>query len=500
MNRKQVILATILIVVGLVGVASVQMLWLQSAIRDREQVFDRKAYEAMDEIAQGIEELEYHPMLGQLFSDITTGTTGINKENDSIRQLLNQEGMMPDSMILIENESGNYYRIYQSGVDSVSYVDISQQKINNLLEAQMGELQQMLMREMISLRPISEIIDTSGLNKLIKNALRNKGLKTHFNYGITEFADNNFVLISEKADLSELFRTKYSIKLFPRSLVDGNKYLKISFPDQQSFLLKTMTGQLLSSFLFFVMIIAAFGLSYRVIFKQKRLSDMKTDFINNMTHELKTPIATISLASEMLKDPVISSIESSRLKYAGVIFEENKRLANHVEQVLQIARLEKGELQLNFNDTDLHEIIQNVIKQFDLICDEYEGEITSDLKASPSILKLDEMHFSNVIKNLLDNAFKYNDKKPKIHISTQNIRDGIQILVKDNGIGLSKEDQHKVFEKFYRVQRGNVHDTKGFGLGLNYVKSIVEAHHGRVTIDSKLKEGTTFAISLPYNS
>jgi signal transduction histidine kinase len=227
---------------------------------------------------------------------------------------------------------------------------------------------------------------------------------------------------------------------------------------------------------------------------------MKTDFINNMTHELKTPIATISLASEMLKDPVISSIESSRLKYAGVIFEENKRLANHVEQVLQIARLEKGELQLNFNDTDLHEIIQNVIRQFDLICEEYEGEITSDLKASPSILKLDEMHFSNVIKNLLDNAFKYNDKKPKIHISTQNIRDGIQILVKDNGIGLSKEDQHKVFEKFYRVQRGNVHDTKGFGLGLNYVKSIVEAHHGRVTIDSKLKEGTTFAISLPYNS
>lgn len=227
---------------------------------------------------------------------------------------------------------------------------------------------------------------------------------------------------------------------------------------------------------------------------------MKTDFINNMTHELKTPIATISIASEMLKDNSISESKENRAKYAGIIFDENKRLYNHVEQVLQIARLEKGELQLNIEDRDIHEIIQASAKRFHLILEELNGKIELHLNAENHIFKLDEMHFTAAINNLIDNAIKYNDKVPLIKINTFNIPSGIQIEVVDNGVGLSKVEQQKIFEKFYRVTKGNVHDTKGFGLGLSYVQSIIDKHAGKIWVESKPKEGSKFIIQLPENN
>jgi two-component system phosphate regulon sensor histidine kinase PhoR len=218
-----------------------------------------------------------------------------------------------------------------------------------------------------------------------------------------------------------------------------------------------------------------------------------------MTHELKTPIATISIASEMLKDNSISASQENRAKYAGIIFDENKRLYNHVEQVLQIARLEKGELQLNLEDRDIHTIITATAARFNLILEELDGKIELHLDAKNPIVKIDEMHFTNAINNLIDNAIKYNDKSPLIKINTQNTTTGIQIEVQDNGVGLSKEDQQKIFEKFYRVTKGNVHDTKGFGLGLSYVQSIVDKHLGKIWAESKLKEGSKFIIQLPTN-
>lgn len=224
---------------------------------------------------------------------------------------------------------------------------------------------------------------------------------------------------------------------------------------------------------------------------------MKTDFINNMTHELKTPIATISIASEMLKDNSISESKENRAKYAGIIFDENKRLYNHVEQVLQIARLEKGELQLNLEDRDVHEIIKTTTNRFQLILEELNGKFELNLNATSYIYKIDEMHFTAAINNLIDNAIKYNDKVPLIKINTFNTTTGIQIDIKDNGVGLSKDEQQKIFEKFYRVTKGNVHDTKGFGLGLSYVQSIIDKHEGKVWVESKPKEGSTFSIQIP---
>lgn len=478
MKERKLIISILLIAIGLLGLVVVQTLWLKAALKSKELEFEQKVYESLELISRSIEDLEHRPFMTDLLLEIRKKRKAfapmvkVNEDTSGIPLATNEE--------------------------LAELMDITEEEMNEALQQQLEEFQQLMMKEMISTRPIQDIIDTSRLHGLIDEILLSKGLKTKYDYGITEYADNNFVLVSEKADLVGLYQTPYSIKLFPRSVVDGNKYLKLHFPKQEDYLLASFAWPIAVSFAFIVMIIAAFFLSFRIIFQQKKLSDMKTDFINNMTHELKTPIATISLASEMLRDKEISSSEDNRLKYAGIIFEENKRLANNVEQVLQIARLEKGELQLNLSDTDVHQVISSVIHQFALICEENEGIIHANLKAAKPILKADEMHLTNAIKNLVDNAFKYNDKKPVIQISTSDAPNGIMIYVKDNGIGLRKEDQARIFEKFYRVQKGNIHDTKGFGLGLNYVKSIVEAHHGTITVDSKLKEGTTFAIYLPY--
>lgn len=490
MNRQLFIFSCVLIVVGLLGVSVVQTLWLKAAIENRKADFDQRVYESMEEIAFGIDNLDYHPFIEEFIQKIS---------HDTISDNTYKRWMKEDS--LGRHVHGHTHkRLAPPPVPEQLGGGISREEFNKIYQTQIQDFQQMLVREMITIRPIEEIIDIEQLQDLIQKVLIQHGIKTQFNFGITEYADNNFVYLSEGADLTALFHSEYTTKLFRKSIFDNHKLLKITFPEKKKFLLNSFLMPIISSLIFLVMIIIAFVVSFKIIFNQKKLSDMKTDFINNMTHELKTPIATISLASEMLKDKSISSVESSRMRYAGIIFDENKRLANHVEQVLQIARLEKGELQLNKELRDINQIISSVVHHFDLIGQDYDAQIVTDLKADPHHLTVDEMHLTNTIKNLVDNALKYNDKKPFITISTSNYDQGIVISVKDNGIGLSKENQKRIFEKFYRVQGGNIHDTKGFGLGLNYVKSIVDAHNGTISVESKLKEGTTITLYLPYKS
>lgn len=490
MNKNLILFTSILLFFGLFGIGVVQIFWLKSAIKSREQDFDKAVYEAMNEMSMQIEDLSYKPIINKLFSSQKVHMN----ENGEVFIELSED---------YDNSAKDELPAYSNNVPYSndfleSHAAYHQQWNNNKneLPTDIDNLQQFMAQQMTSLQPLNELLDTSKLNEIIGQALRCHGIKASYSYGVTEYAPNNFVLLSKNAPLVELYKTPYSIELFRRSVFDENKSLKILLPDKKKYLYSSMSPMILSSSVFFLMVVGAFILSFQIIFKQKKLSDMKTDFINNMTHELKTPIATISIASEMLKDNGISASEDNRAKYAGIIFDENKRLYNHVEQVLRIARLEKGELQLNLEDSDIHEIIKTTAKRFNLILEELNGVIELNPQATNSIFKVDEMHITNVINNLIDNAIKYNDKNPLIKINTFNTSSGIQIEVIDNGVGLSKDDQQKVFEKFYRVGKGNVHDTKGFGLGLSYVQSIIEKHHGKVWVESKLKEGSKFIIQL----
>jgi two-component system phosphate regulon sensor histidine kinase PhoR len=224
---------------------------------------------------------------------------------------------------------------------------------------------------------------------------------------------------------------------------------------------------------------------------------MKTDFVNNMTHEFKTPISTISVSSEMLIKSAVSKNPEKVKKYAKIIFDENVRLKNQVERVLQIASIDKGEYNLRMNPIDLHNIIESCVSNFEVVIAEKKGKIYTDLKADMHIITADRHHMTNVINNLLDNANKYSEEKPEIRISTENSEGRIEISIKDNGMGMSKESQKHIFKKFHRIQTGDIHDIKGFGLGLYYVYTVVEAMGGSVFVVSELNKGSEFKISFP---
>ncbi|MCB0501646.1 MAG: HAMP domain-containing histidine kinase, partial [Bacteroidetes bacterium] len=337
-----------------------------------------------------------------------------------------------------------------------------------------------------------------NLKNIINETLAKKSIHTEFEFGVTEYTLNNFVFVSSGAALEELYDTKYSVTLFKGNIYESAKQLMLTFPNRRQYMLNSLWLPLSFSTLFLLLVIGSFGLALYIILRQKQLSAMKMDFINNMTHELKTPISTISLASQMLKDEGIAAQSASRLKYAGMIYDENKRLANQVEKVLQMARMENGDIKYNKNPIDVHELLEIALNQFYIQVEDSGGELIQSLNAKESIIMADELHLTNVVNNLLDNALKYNDKEvPVIEVSTALDGDDILISVEDNGMGLKKDELNKIFDQFYRVNKGDVHDTKGFGIGLSYVKSIVQAHNGTITVQSQFSKGTTFTIRLP---
>jgi two-component system phosphate regulon sensor histidine kinase PhoR len=248
-----------------------------------------------------------------------------------------------------------------------------------------------------------------------------------------------------------------------------------------------------------VIIIFAFTYTIQTIFKQKNLSEIKNDFISNMTHELKTPISTISLACEALNDKDITN-PITKTNYINMISQENKRLGVLVESVLKSATWDKADLKLKLEEFDLHEIIDGVVNNILIQVTSKNGTIIKNLLANQHLINADKVHITNMIYNLLDNANKYTPSNPEITISTENIRQGILITVSDNGIGIKKENFNKIFEKFYRVPTGNIHNVKGFGLGLSYVKALIEKHDGEIQVTSELGKGSSFNIYLPFDS
>ncbi len=277
--------------------------------------------------------------------------------------------------------------------------------------------------------------------------------------------------------------------------------LSVYFPEERQLIVRKMfLWVLILSGVFLLVVIVSFLVFILTIMKQKKLSEMKNDFINNMTHEFKTPISTISVASEMLMKPAIQSSSEKTSRYANVIFDENLRLRNQVEQVLNISMLEKSEFKLKVSPVDIHRIIENTIDIFKVILKDHSGVVHADLYAIRSEIEADEVHVINMFSNLLDNALKYSGGRPEISITTRDAEKGIVIIISDKGIGISSENIKHIFRKFYRVHTGDVHDVKGFGLGLFYVKTVVDAHKGYIKVKSELKKGSTFEVYLPYKS
>ena len=347
---------------------------------------------------------------------------------------------------------------------------------------------------------IEDRIDLQLVDSLLREELRDKGVSAKLKFGVFDARQSpEMVPESSQAYDEELSKSPFRVQLFPWEFENNPYFLKVHFPHQRRYLLQTMWLMLMVSAVLILTIMFAFSYTITTIFRQKKISEIKNDFINNMTHELKTPISTISLACEALSDPVMRSSEKRMKNFVRMISDENKRLGVLVENVLRSAILDRGEMDLNVDRINLHELAQNVIKNIAIQVNKKGGSIKTDLQAVNPVIMGDRIHLTNVIYNMLDNAIKYSPDSPLVKVSTKDHRNGMLISFSDKGIGVSKENQKKIFDKLYRVPTGDIHDVKGFGLGLSYVKVIVEKHHGEIWVESELNKGSTFNIYLPAN-
>lgn len=336
-------------------------------------------------------------------------------------------------------------------------------------------------------------IDTNLLGFLLRNEFDKRNIVADYEYGVYDCSDQcmmggNYISPTKN-------KIPVSLNELPALKMDGY-YFGVRFPQIEA----NLIGQMgIWGFSSVVMLVVIFFFVYTlfVILKQRRLSEVQKDFINNMTHEFKTPLSTIAISTAVLKDPSIIHNPERLLNYATIIENESSRLKQQVERVLQMARTEKSDAVLKKEKSDLHELIRDAVKNISTFLQSQTGTIDIYLKASHSLVEVDKLHFTNVIHNLLDNAIKYSEASPVISVSTLNQGKNFIIEVKDNGIGISSENRKKIFHRFYRVPTGNLHDVKGFGLGLNYVKLIVKAHKGKITVQSDPDGGSTFTIVLP---
>jgi two-component system, OmpR family, phosphate regulon sensor histidine kinase PhoR len=344
-------------------------------------------------------------------------------------------------------------------------------------------------------RPILQRIQPGYLDSLIRKELTDKGVNLDYSFGI-----QSSPMAWSYTSSPEIKQQKavFEAALFPNDLHPSKNVLKIYFPDSAAFIWQTMGLSLAGSGLLLLVMIGCFYFAVLTILRQKKLALVKNDFINNMTHEFKTPITSISLATQLLQEELKPGKNESMLRYLGIIKEENTRLGQQVERVLQTAQMEREEITLKRKSVDVTALIQHVAEINGPLLDSVNGVLSLQLADLPPQISLDEVHISNVLNNLIDNAVKYSPANPKVEISAQQQEQGVLIAVKDQGIGMPKEALSDIFDAFYRVPTGNVHNVKGFGLGLSYVKKIVEAHGGKVHVKSKLGDGSTFEIYLPY--
>ena len=342
--------------------------------------------------------------------------------------------------------------------------------------------------------PIEERINNRELNATLKEELERNNINIDYKYGVY----NN--------DLATKLKSGYytvnpvisqSYPLFINNDGISNFTLYIDFPDKNKHILSDISNILLLSLFFIFIIVVAFSSSLYQLVKQKKISEIKTDFINNMTHEFKTPIATINLALDAIKNPRIINDNDKVLRYVRMIREENKRMHGQVENVLRISKLEKDQLEISKVATDMHDIVEEAISHVDLLVKDQEGNITTHLHALQSEVLGNHLHLTNVMVNILENALKYSDDKPNIEVFTESTSKFFIVKVKDDGIGMSKNAQKYAFNKFYREYKGDIHNVKGHGLGLAYVKEIIENHQGTVFVESEKGKGSTFTVKIP---
>lgn len=453
--------------------------------------------EALQYLGQTLEGLDYHSDKNQLQTledKVLPGKTNIDSVTDKL-QLTAKNLTKPE--IKLSNGHG------KATIEETSrYL---QEKFRQNFSRSKTILDQAVFRWMKESenKEISERVDFDELNSILEKMLMNNGVELPFYYNIVDKQgkiiyrcnkDLEAGVPNENIDVKD--SNIYTQKLFPSEDTNRSVFLQVTFPTKQNYILSSM-NLLFPSLVLVVLILVIFIVAIIIIFRQKQLNSMKNDFVNNMTHELKTPISSISLASQMLQDPSVGKTPQTLVHISKVIHDETKRLSYMVEKVLQMAIFEKEKSFLRLKEAKVNPMISEIVNNFSLKVTSKGGQITTKLKAANDMALVDEVHFTNVVFNLMDNALKYCDKAPLLTVETWNEKDNLLISIEDNGIGIHKDDLKRIFEKFYRVSTGNLHNVKGFGLGLAYVRKIVTEHKGNIKVESEPNIGTKFTIIIP---
>lgn len=464
MNKRNIIILSVLSALVLIGMVALQLYWIKSSVKIKEADFKDDIYRSFAIVMKKVDQLEKEKKRAEMYKYLSDLYKNKPLESDSNFQ------------------SYYFQQQYNNGQLSISFSNPN-----------MGK-----QFEKIVTNPVFKKKESArkSLDSIIYKVLDKQNIKTKYYFNVFDNNNNKFLLNSKQGNLDNYKNSKFSFPFYSNNLFQ-QYYLTIYFPNEKGFLLRRMGFMLSLSTVLILSLISLFTYTIYTIVKQKKLSEMKNDFINNMTHEFKTPISTVSLACQALSDNEIQKTPELYNSYINIIDQENKRLGSMAEKILKTAIIDKGELKLKTEEFNIDQLIEESIKNFKLQIEERGGQLITNFNSDIKNIKADRNLIGDVILNLVENANKYTPENPKIIISTSSTDEWLMISVKDNGIGISKSNQQKIFDKLYRVPKGNIHDVKGFGLGLSFVKAIVDAHNGEVKVESQIRKGSNFIIYLP---
>lgn len=504
MSAKPYHLIFALLLCSVLCILVLQGFWIRNFYVQKKDEFGKTTYAALEQVAAQLRERqnlraasdrivvnrEVKPKTGRHIISTTTSYAQLHAANKgqpgiSIVELSNiKNGLkgisITDSVVKVR--SGNITVVTKSRSAAVSEHN---QEVDALVDKMLSELRVMDAGER----------NADTLRHLIRRVFQNKGFFLPFEFALEKIDSAKTEVLARSPgfdDQARFFMTDLSMG----HVFSNHQYLLVQFPGENDFVFAAMKNTLLLSLVFSLLIIGVFYYTIRLILRQKKLSEVKADFVNNLTHELKTPIATISLAVDSIGNPQVKNNEALFKNYTRILKEENKKLNDHVERVLQLALLDKGGLKLYKKPVNLVSLIEAAIQGFQLQIEEQKADVRFVPPASELVVKADAFHLQTVFSNLLDNALKYARGEARVTVTLHQLPGEVQVKFRDNGIGIDAQLQEKVFERFYRVQGGDLHDVKGFGLGLSYARSVVEAHGGRLVLHSQKGKGSEFIIQL----
>lgn len=505
MSKKIITWVCVVLPFSFIGLVFMQVRWIVEACKLRDSMFDQTVVRCIDNVISRLETDELVESRNGVMSQSRNFTTFAKNRGEG----KDRHGSDEISLTFRLDNFGFYRFDATKGGDLASIetgvVDASSVLGNDMLANSYTALNSVLSRKlrlmniqasksMFEENPIEVRINPQRLDALLMQQFTDNGISALYEFAV--YNASGAKAFSSPAYDEGFSGPVYDKRLYPNDVHSKAHYVKVYFPHRPN-VVKGLMVQIIPTTFFCLVVMVLSAYTVIIIFRQKKLDVIKNDFISNMTHEFKTPISTMSLSAQMLRDLADTVKPDFIRRNTNIIIDEAKRLTIQVEKILQMSTFDRGKGRLKLEERNINELVDKVVNTFRVKVESANGEINERLDATDPIAMVDNIHFTNVIYNLLDNAFKYRRDAPMLHVWTRNANGGIIISIKDNGLGISKENQKRIFEKFYRVSTGDKHDIKGFGLGLAYVKKIVEDHGGQISVESELNVGTKFDIYLP---